>query len=294
MKLKKLVCMTAAAAMVLSSASAFAADHPTDGLTNLDGAPLQGYVNDPVKNDWTAPVPVYNGDVTATWQGADDEAYREAQALYNQTFYFEAHVALEPVFTKISSGLGTPYQTAMVTDFMKQIEDAIDRVIIDEAFADVEAFMANGYYAEAADVLIKDVYSLSLYQPTQSSLTGVTGVSLTDASEQLYRPQSFTTADWNRARSLEAQIGAKIGDIVNSKDAAIRRVEFMYGELPSNCWYDVIEVGTRYDVYVQTLLPSGAVRTIGEVDIAKNGTILVDTFAAAGVVPNGPYNNPID
>jgi hypothetical protein len=276
---KKLVCLSAAAVMALSSVSAFADNGPTNGLTNVDGAPVSGSITVGF-NDWTAPVPAFTGN--------NRVAYNQAVQLLKTGFYYEAYVALAPVKDQADAGLLSFDDAAIVYDVMNTIENAIDRVIIEEAFDDVEAFIADGYYAEASDVLINDVYALGQGKATSSALTGAT----TGASEILYSADSFTLDDWNRARSLEAQIGAVIGDIVNSKDAAIRRVQFMYGDdLPADAWFYVAKVGNRYDVYVNMNVPSGAVVEIGEVDIASNGTILVDTMP---YTPASPWNNPID
>lgn len=275
---KKLVGLSLAAALATSQAAVFAANQPTDGMTNIEGAPVSGSVVVGV-NDMTAPVPVYTGNNALT--------YSQAQTLYENTFYYEAHVALAPLVDQANAGVLNMYDAAIVYDFNEMIEKAIDRVIIEEAFADVEAFMNNGYYAEAKDVLINDVFSLALYKPTASALTGAT----TNASEQLYYVDSFTIEDWNRARALEAKISSVIGDVLHSKEDAAARVEWMYGELPADFSYYVAEVGNRYDVYVNFTTSTGAVVTIGEVDIAKNGTILVDTMPAD---PFSPWNNPIN
>lgn len=277
MKLNKKVMSLSLVAALASSSVALAAWQPTDGMTNVDGAPISGSV-EPGFNDNTAPVPVYTG--------SNSLAYNQAKTLYEGTFYYEAHVALAPVVALAEAGALSMYDATVVFDFNRMIEKAIDRVIIEEAFADVEAFMKNGYYAEAKDILINDVFSLALYQPTASALTGAT----TNASEQLYYDDSFTIEDWSRARALEAKISAVVGDVIHSKDAAAARVTWMYGELPEGAWYYVAEVGNRYDVYVNYTLGDGTVITLGEVDICKNGTILLDTMPG---IPDSPWNNPI-
>ncbi|MDO5397692.1 MAG: hypothetical protein Q4G33_07160 [bacterium] len=274
---KKVFSVAIAAAMSLSSVAAFAASYPTAGIVGYDGARPATDVEAGVTN-LTVPVPVYNGDPAAT--------SAQAQALYDQGMYFEAHVAA----SSIPDAALDVFQQRVKANFLEMVEDAIDRVIIEEAFSDVAEFMSNNYYAEASDILINDVYNLALGHATASAITvgGPHGVS----SEQLYSADSFTLDDWNRARKLEAEIGAVLGEIVNSKDAAIRRVQFMYGDsIPAAAWYDVVEVGTRYDVYVHIVMPDGSVAEIGEVDIAKNGAVLVDTMPYPR---DSVWENPIE
>lgn len=270
---KKILCVAAAAAMSLSSLTALAADVPTEGMNNLAGGPVDTYT-EPWVNNMTVPVPVFSGDKEAT--------YAQAQNLYNNGFYFEAHVALEAM---IKSGTLTPAELAVANTFLAQIENAIDRVIINEAFADVEAYMADGYYAEAADILINDVHKLALGMATASTITGAASGS----SEILYNASNFTTDDWYRARLLEAQISNVLGDEANSVDAAIRRAKFIW-DIPSDVWFEAVEVGTRTDLYLwQNVF--GVPVQVGSVDISNNGDVLNASMGAFTMKP--VYNNPV-
>lgn len=269
---KKLVCFTAAAAMSIASVSAFAANGPTSGLENVPGAPVQGTPSGTDTISWTN-VPVLPFPVNY------EVGMSNVYTLMNQGFWFEAHRELDRV---------TPtnaVEVATVADVRRIIEDGIDRVIINEAFADVESFMDDGYYAEARNVLINDVFPLSMGTFTASPLTGAT----TGASEILYRATSFTLDDWNRAKSLEAKIAGVIGDVVASTDDAIAYVKNNY-DVPANVSFYAVKVGNRFDVYASTTLPSGRVAELGELDIANTGFVLSDSlpFARKAV-----YNNPI-
>lgn len=271
---KKILCIAAVAAMSLSSLTALAADYPTEGTDNYVGGPVDTYTI-PMDNNLTVPVPVFSGDKEAT--------YAQAVDLYNNTFYFEAHVVLEAM---INSGSLTPAELGVANAFLVQIENAIDRVIINEAFADVEAYMADGYYAEAADILINDVHKLALGQATASTITGAANGS----SEKLYRASSFTTDDWYRARSLEAKISNALGDEANSVDAAIRRVKFLY-DIPSDVWFESVEVGTRTDLYLwQNVF--GVPVQIGSIDISNNGDVLNANMDSFTMKPT--FNNPVE
>jgi hypothetical protein len=252
---KKLVCLSAAAVMAISSVSALAAN------TNPAGAPVSGTV----AGYETAPVPV-----TAN----NSATLKNVEALYDAGFYFEAYHALE-AYTPADV-----YEADYVNSLFVVIKNSIDRVIIDEAFGDVEAFIADGYYAEARNVLINDVFALAKGYASSSSLTG---------TEVLYYATDFTLDDWNRARALEAEVGSVLGDIVTSVEAANNYVLFHY-DIPDGIDFYTVRVGNRYDVHLSGVLATGKVQEYGEIDITADGDVTLNTtpFAAKSV-----WNNPI-
>ena len=269
---KKILCVAAAAAMALSTVVAMAAP-PTSGLSIYAGGPAGAGLGASI----AVPVPVFTGDKAAT--------FAQAENFYNNGLYFEAHIAL-------SAMLATPMTPALTSgeiDFINaclgQIEDAIDRVLIDESFADVEAYMANGYYAEAADLLQNDVFNLAVGNATASTVSGAAYGN----SEILYDPANFTMDDWYKAQSLKSQIMAGLGDSVSSTDDAIRIVEQSY-YIPDGVWLEAVQVGTRYDVYAKTYM-FGDVITVGSVDMTSNGQwTRVDMSA---FTPKTVFENPI-
>ncbi len=269
---KKITSLAILAAMSLSSLTAFAM--PTEGMDDYVGGPVDTYTT-PMVNNLTVPVPVYSGNKEAT--------YAQAQDLYSNGFYFEAHVVLEAM---INSGTLTPAEWAIANVFLGQIEDAIDRVIIEEAFADVEAYMADNYYAEAADILINDVHKLALGLATASTITGAASGS----SEILYDASNFTTDDWYRARCLEAKISDALGDNANTPEAAMRRVNFLY-DIPADVWMEAVPVGTRTDIYLKKVV-FGVVVTVGTIDISNNGDVLRADMGAFTMKP--VFNNPVE
>lgn len=269
---KKILCVAAAAAMSLSSVVAMAAP-PTSGLSIYTGGPAGAGLGASI----AVPVPLFTGNKA--------ETYAQAENFYNAGLYFEAHNVLTAMLVTPQTPALTQNEIDFINACLGEIEDAIDRVIIDESFADVEAYMASGYYAEAADLLQNDVFNLAVGNATASTVSGAGFGN----SEILYDPANFTMDDWYRAQSLKSQIMAVLGDSVSSTDDAIRIVEQSY-YIPDGVWLEAVQVGTRYDVYAKTYA-FGEVITVGTVDMTSNGVWTNNTMGA--FTPKTTFENPV-
>lgn len=297
MKLKKsLLSLSLVAAMAVSSVSAFAAKNPP-----APGAPINGTPN----STSTAPATVRPLVAGVSTKADVLEAIAQVRYLYDNTFYFEARRGLDQILTAIPGtaagsssavpvapfwGMLTLKEQGEVRILSEAIDNGIDRCILDEAFADVARYMATGYYAEANEVLVKDVFSLLGFAGlTTSDLTGATS----GGQELLYNAgRVFTIDDWNLARALDAQISGVIGLIIHSKAEAEAYVRHYYN-LPD--WVDLwtAQVGSRFDVYASYSLSNGTVVQLGEVDIDEFGVVLLTTIPYASVDGTpGEYENP--